>query len=441
MRLTHRRSQHRGRPAAVVATGAVAALVLAGCATAGSDDDADSEGGGDGPVSLRYQSLAFQEPTIQASQEIVDAWNADNPDVQVEYVQGSWDSVQDQLVTQFQGGTAPDVIQYESAAMTQFAEQGYLADLSGSLSEEVTSAVPEGVLDAVTVDDQVIAAPTLLQSYVVFANRGLLEEAGVEVPEGETWSWDEFQAAAAATTGGDTFGVGWGLAEPTATMLSLGMNFDATYFEGTGEDVTIDVGEEELALPERIHAMAYDDRSLDPVSITQSGSDVMTGFLKGKYAMTVQGSYQAQALTESAPADLDWVAMPLLEADSAAQAANPQTLSVAAESPHVEEAAAFIDYFMQADNLAKVAEGDWLIPASSDAAEVVSTDTEGANGWSTILAGGQYLTKAPFQSATNYPQWKDQIATPAFQRYLADEIDADQLATELTEGWESVSGG
>ena len=440
MRITRHPARRRTRGAAW-AVGAVAALLVAGCATS-TQDEPEGEGGDSGePVTLRFQSLAFQEPTIQASQEIVDAWNADNPDVQVKYVQGSWDSVQDQLVTQFQGGTAPDVIHYESAAMTGFAEQGYLADLSDSLSEEVMGAVPEGIWETVTVDDQVIAAPTLLQSYVVFANRGLLEEAGVEVPEGDTWSWDDFQAAAQATTNGGTYGVGWGLAEPTATMLSLGMNFDAEYFEGEGEDVTIDIGEEELALPERIHAMAYEDQSLDPVSISQSGSDVMTGFLKGKYAMTVQGSYQAQALTENAPADLDWVAMPLLEAESAEQAANPQTLSVSAESPNAEQAAEFIDFFMQADNLAKVAQGDWLIPASSEAASVVEQATEGANGWSTILAGGQFLTKAPFQSATNYPQWKDQIATPAFQRYLADEIDAQQLATELTDGWDSVSGG
>jgi ABC-type glycerol-3-phosphate transport system substrate-binding protein len=429
----------RNRRFTLAAAPALLALLVTGCATA--SQESDDGGSGDGPITLRFQSLAFQEPTIQASQDIVDSWNADNPDVQVEYVQGSWDSVQDQLVTQFQGGTAPDIIHYESAAVAGFAQQGYLADLDGMISDDVVSSVPEGVWESVTVDDQLIAAPTLLQTYVVFANRGLLEEAGVEVPEGETWSWDDFQAAAAATTKGDVHGVGWGLAEPTATMLSLGMNFGAAYFEGSGNDASISIGDAEMELPRRIHAMAYDDQSLDPVSISQEGSDVMTGFLKGRYAMTVQGSYQAQALTENAPKDLDWVAMPLLEGDTAEQAANPQTLSVAAESKDVEAAAEFVDYFMQADNLAKVAEGDWLIPSSAAAAEVVETDTEGANGWSTVLAGGENLTKAPFQSATNYPQWKDQIATPAFQRYLADEIDEAELATQLTEGWDSVSGG
>ncbi len=420
------------------ALAALLALTATGCATS---TQTAPESSGEGPVTLRFQSLAFQEPTIKATQDIVDAWNADNPDVQVKYVQGSWDSVQDQLVTQFQGGTAPDIIHYESAAMTQFADQGYLADLGDTFSEDVRNAVPEGIWDTVTVDGTVIAAPTLMQSYVVFANRTLLEDAGVQIPSGDTWSWDDFQTAAEDTTKGDVFGVGWGLNDPTATMMSLGQNFDASYFEGDGEEVSIDVGEAETALPERIHEMTYEDSSLDPVTLTQTGSDVMSGFLQGRYAMTVQGSYTAQTLSESAPEGFDWVAMPALEADSPAQAANPQTLSVSAQSPNVEQAGEFVNFYMQADNLAAVARGDWLIPASTEAADILSKQTEGEDGWAAILAGGEFLTKAPFQSAIDYPQWKDQIATPSFQRYLGDEISSDELAKELTSGWDSISGG
>lgn len=421
----------------VIVTAAMA-LALTGCATS-TQESSDEDGGSDGgPVTLRFQSLAFQDSTIQATEDIVKAWNDENPDVQVKYVQGSWDSVQDQLVTQFQGGTAPDVIQYESAAMTQFAQQGYLADLTEGLSDEVKDAVSDDIWKTVTVDDQIIAAPTLLQSYMVFANRNLLEEAGVEMPTGDTWAWDDFQSAAKATSD-QGHQVGWGLDNPTATMLSLGLNFGGEYFEGSGEDAQVQVDPEELALPERIHAMTYDDKSLDKVGLTQTGSDVMSGFLRGDYAMTVQGSYSAQTLTESAPKDLDWVVMPVLEGDTAEQAANPQTLSVSAQSPHVEEATEFINFYMEGQNLAAVAEGDWLIPASAEAADQVEENTGGENGWATILASGEYLTQAPFQGASNYPQWKDQIATPAYQRYLLNDISADELATQLTEGWDSVN--
>ena len=48
---------------------------------------------------------------------------------------------------------------------------------------------------------------------------------------------------------------------------------------------------------------------------------------------------------------------------------------------------------------------------------------------------------APFQKVEAYPQWKDQIATPALQQYFADQIDLEELRTQLTDGWSSVGGG
>jgi multiple sugar transport system substrate-binding protein len=417
-------------------------VFVAGCATNTNESDDNGDGGDSGgPVTLRFQSLAFQEPTIDATEKIVDAWNEAHPDITVDLIQGSWDSVHDQLVTQLQTGKAPDIIHDESADISGFARQGYLADLSPYLSDEVKDSVPDGVWESVTVDDQVIAAPTLLQSYVVFANTDLLRQAGIEIPTGETWSWDDFQAAAAQATGDDTYGVSWGLAEPTATVTSLGMNFGATFFEGEGDDAEVTIGDAELELPERIHQMAYEDESIDPTSLTLSGSDVLPSFFAGKSAMTVQGSYVAQQMVQDAPKDLNWAVLPPLSDETADQAANPQTLSVPTESPHVEEAAQFIDYFMEAQNLASVARGDWLIPASTTASDALAAETGGENGWEQILHSGEYLTKAPFQSVTNYPQWKDQIATPALQEYLGDEIGLDELRSELTDGWSQVNGG
>lgn len=432
---TEREKPMRTRNSAVAALLALP-LALTGCSAFGVGGDDSGDG-----VTLKFQSLAFQDTTIAATEEIVAAWNADNPDVQVDLVQGSWDNVHDQLVTQFQGGTAPDVIHDESADIMGFAEQGYLADLGPYLSDETTAAVSEDVWKSVTSSSgAVVAAPTLLQSYVVFANTDAFADAGVEVPTGETLTWDDFQALAAKLAEGDSYGVGWGLQQPTATVMNLALGFDGTFFSGEGDATAIEVGDAELAVPERIHSMAYDDASLDPVSLTQSGSDVLPGFFDGRYAMYVGGNYIAQQIAESAPEGFNWAVLPPLAGTAgAAQAANPQTMSVAAESEHVEEAAAFIEFFMQADHQAALAQGDWLIPASSAARDAVAEQTAGENGWEAILASGEGLTAAPFQSAIDYPQWKDQYATPALQQYLADEISLEQLQQQLTDGWAELS--
>ena len=83
----------------------------------------------------------------------------------------------------------------------------------------------------------------------------------------------------------------------------------------------------------------------------------LPGFLGGTYAMYVGGNFLAQQISESAPEGFNWTVLPPLAGTAGpVQAANPQTLSVAAESKNVEASAKFIDYFMSADNLASVAE-------------------------------------------------------------------------------------
>ena len=409
-----------------------AAIAGAGAGTAGAGAD---------PVTLTFQSLAFQEATVAASDAIVAAWNEANPDVQVELRQGSWDNVNDELVTQFAGGSAPDIIHFESAALAQFAQQGYLADLSGLLSEETMSAVSEDVWGTVTTPDgAIIAAPTLMQSYVVFANLDAFEAAGVEVPAGDTLTWDDFQALAASLTTDDQAGLGWGLKSPTATIMNLALGFGGDFFAVDGEDVTFEAGAAEMEVPSRIHTMAYEDGSLDQLSLSLTGGDALAGFTAGDYAMYVSGNFNAQTLTVEPP-DFAWdVLPPLAGSESANQAANPQTLSVSAESDNIEEAAAFIDFFMSADNLAALAEGDSLIPATAAAREVVATATGGENGWDTILASGDHLVAAPFQSVLSYTQWKDEVATPAFQEFLADSITVEDLQAQLTSGWDDIAG-
>ncbi|MCY7290241.1 MAG: extracellular solute-binding protein, partial [Cryobacterium sp.] len=168
----------RSKITIAIGTVAVAGL-LSGCAFGGGG--ATAGGDSNGPVELTFQSLAFQDTTIAATKDIVDSWNEDNPDITVDLIQGSWDNVHDQLVTQFQGGTAPDIIHDESADILGFAGQGYLADIGPYLSDDVKSAVSDDVWKTVTsTDGAIIAAPTLLQTYVVFANTDAFDAAGVE---------------------------------------------------------------------------------------------------------------------------------------------------------------------------------------------------------------------------------------------------------------------
>jgi ABC-type glycerol-3-phosphate transport system substrate-binding protein len=422
--------------------GAVAFVGIAAVALAGCQQGSANNSGGDGDVvTLQFQSLSDQPATQAAISEIVDAWNAEHDDVQVKIIQAGWDGTYDKLITQFSGGTAPDIIHFEASSIVSFAADGYLADLTDLIDPELKSDISDGIWESVTHDGQIVAYPSTLQSYMAFANADLLAEAGVEVPTGDTMTWDQLQEIARATTTADHYGLGWGLGSPTATMMSLSMGFDGGYFDGEGDDVTIEVGDDELAVPERIHEMAYTDRSIDPTSLTQSGSDVLPSFYGGKVALTVQGSFQATNIAADAPEGLNWVALPPLEGSAGAvQAANPQTYSVNIDSEHVEESAQFLNFFMDGENLAKIAYADALIPSSGAARTQVAELAGDDAAWKQVLASGEGLVGPPFLKVSKYTEWKDTIATPAFQQYLANQIDRDQLAAQLSDGWADVAG-
>ncbi|MFJ4998775.1 ABC transporter substrate-binding protein [Microbacterium sp. NPDC088619] len=421
-----------------IAFAGVAILSLSGCQQGSASNGSEGE---DGAVTLQFQSLSDQPATQAAVKSIVDEWNSENEDVQVEIVQAGWDGTFDKLITQFTGGTAPDIIHYEASSIVSFAADGYLADLTDYIDEDLKSDISEGIWESVTHDGQIVAYPSTLQSYMVFANADLLEAAGIDIPSGDTMTWEEMQEIAKATTAGDTYGLGWGLASPTATMMSLGLGFDGGYFSGEGTDASIEIGENELAVPELIHEMAYTDKSIQPTSLTQSGSDVLASFYGGKVAMTVQGSFQATNIANDAPEGFNWVALPPLEgSEGAIQAANPQTYSVNVDSEHVEESADFLNFFMGADNLASIAYADALIPSSGSARTEVEKLAADNPAWTQVLASGDGLVGPPFLSVDKYTEWKDTIATPAFQQYLADQITSEQLSTQLTDGWADIAG-
>ena len=421
---------------------ATATALLAACSqgSATNSDAGSGSTGAGGSVTLKFQSLQDQPQAVEAVKGIVDSWNTAHPEAKVELVQAGWDGIYDKLVTQFNGNAAPDIIHYEAASIVPFARDGYLADLTSKVPADLKSDVSDGIWKSVTVDNKVVGMPTELQTYVVFANKKLLDAAGVAIPTGDSMTLDQFRQIAKATTKGGTYGVAWGLKSPTATFMSLGLGSGGTYFTGTGKDAKINVAAGEMAVPKLVKDMAYTDKSIDPVSLTQSGSQALSSFYGGKAAMTVQGSFQAANIKKDAPAGFDWVELPpLAGSQGTAQAANPQTLSVNADSPNIDKAAQFVAYFADAENMAKLNQADALIPASKKAQELILQQTGGKDGWDMTMKSAQGLAGAPFLAVDAYTQWKDTIATPNYQKYLANQIDDAGLQKALSEGFAQVN--
>ncbi|MFE3739514.1 ABC transporter substrate-binding protein [Streptomyces sp. NPDC059134] len=435
------------RPTALVAVAAVLALLLGGCSGGG-------DGARDGRITLRFQSLAWQDESVRATRELVGEWNAAHPGIRVEYVQGSWDSVHDQLLTSFEGGEAPDLIHDAADDLADFAYGGHLADLRPLLPGRLTRDIPRRSWDTATFGDGVYGVPFLQEPRVLIADRKVLAASGVRVPTAERpWSWPEFrrisgeltafmrQGKEGRGTDGKRYAVAWPLKDPVSATLNLGLSTGGRLFHrGADGKVTIRFTEDDAVVPDTIRRQVTVDRSASGATLGMGGSDTLPGLFGGRYAMVPLGFSYRRQIIQQAPEGFEWTVLPAPAGDggtapgaaASVQGVSPQTLSIAQDSPHKKEAARFLDFLLRPANMVRLAKGDWMLPTGTAALADPSLHTA-EHGWATgaALAGG--LSPAPAQSVRGYPEWKDKVATPALQEYYSGAIDRKELRARLVE--------
>lgn len=164
----------------------IGALALAGCSGGGSEGDGVAE---DGSMTLTLS--AWSVATTPEFQLLADAFHEKNPNITVEVKDYDPAEYNTLLTTDLAAGKGPDIItQKEVKFLTTFQEGGQLLDVSDV-------ELPEGIggADSYKVDGTAYATPYRQDSWVLFYNKDLFEQAGVDAPDG-SWTWDDYDAAA-----------------------------------------------------------------------------------------------------------------------------------------------------------------------------------------------------------------------------------------------------
>lgn len=389
---------------------------------------------------ITFVTPAWQPDVVKAMQNAVAEWNKANPKTPVKLIPGDWGNLGDQLTTQFAAKTAPDVIHFESIAIREFAKRGYIADITSAM-RPLQKSVPAGEWAAASYRGKLVGMPFLDQTYVVFANVDLFKKAGVAIPSNQNGlTWDDFADLAKKMTNSSHYGLSYGLLRPATSFSIMSSNFGAKFFRGyTSGKASIRVGAPELEVPRRVYDMVYKDKSIDPGSLTVSAGGSVAPFLAGKTAMLFMGSYVAIDLDVAAKEKgFNWTALPLLKGTTQSQAANPQTFSISQQSTKKKDAARFIRFLMNDENLTKFALGDGLVPLTNSAMKAAQAVKKTSPGWTQIFADGANFDVAPFAYVPEFNQWKSTVYQPALQQFIQNKITQAELVKRLEDGWKSL---
>lgn len=180
--------------AAAAGVAVVATLALAACSGGGGGEPSEpSEAAG--PVTLSLSGWSLD--TTPEFQALADAFHDTHPDVTIE-LKGYDAAEYNTLITaDLAAGSGPDIItQKEVKYVPTFVDGGQLLDVSDV-------ELPDGIsgADSYKVDGTAYAVPYRNDSWVLYYNKDLFDQAGVEYPDG-SWTWDDYSDAAAALTDG-----------------------------------------------------------------------------------------------------------------------------------------------------------------------------------------------------------------------------------------------
>jgi len=179
-------------------------LLATGCGTStGSSSNEE--------VTLRFAWWGNEYLNAQ-TEKVIDAFEAEHPNIKIESEPGEWGSYWDKLATKTAANDAPDVIQMDQKYIAEYGGRGALLDLSKQEGIDTSKLDKEGLASG-QYDGAQYGLSTGQNAYVIMANTKVFEAANVPLPDDTKWTWDEFIATAAkisAAGDGKNYGAAYG---------------------------------------------------------------------------------------------------------------------------------------------------------------------------------------------------------------------------------------
>jgi len=351
---------------------------------------------------------------------IIEAFEAANPDIQVQLEPVGSGDYYARILTQIAAGDPPDLLQIGDDAVPMFVDRGAFVPLDDFIAGEYpldTGIYLPGMLSPGQWDGSQYLLPKDYSSLAVYYNKNLFDAAGVPYPQ-DGWTWEEFVETAKALTVVDASGAvtQWGAQLPAAWTTG----FEAWVAQAGGRLISEDgtqftgfMDSPEVAAAVQFYSDLYHVHKVAPPPADMNAfGGGNSEFDNGTAAMRIFGRWPQAGMRENPNINLGVVGLP-----AGAERANVLFwggFGISSLSENPEAAWRFLRFYVGAEG-AQVWK-DWALPAVASVAEeagMMQDPIEGA--WL-----GELNHLAP-RAYVFTPYW-GQTADPALRRVLETVI-------------------
>jgi multiple sugar transport system substrate-binding protein len=420
----------------------VAALAAVGMLAASCGDDDDGGGGGtggggasDGDSGVTL-TMWTRSATQEQSQQLVDAYNESHEN-QVDLTVIPNDNYNQQVTSAAGSDELPDIFAADVVFVPNFVEQGLFLDITERIDAlDYADALAPSHIEVGTLDDAKYVVPHTLDLSVLFYNKDLYEQAGLD-PEQPPETLEEMaeHARAIRELGGDTYGTFWGGDCGGCYVFTYWPSIWASGGEVMNEDgteSTIDSSEATEVF--EIYRSLWEDDVVEPTAINETG-DQWTGFFpEGNIGVMPMPSTTLGATVEALGDDVVGVApIPGIDGDESTFVGG-DSVGISATSDNADAAWNFIEWTLSEDAQVDVVAANADIVARTDLADnPISAEDDRVVLINELVGVGV----TPF--ALNFNQTYNDPAGPWLEVTRAALFGDGTVADALSEGQETLT--
>lgn len=135
-----------------------------------------------GQQEVEFWTMQLQPDFTPYFNQLIAEYEAQNPGVQVRWVDVPWADMQSKILTAVTAGTAPDVVNLNPDFAAQLAGRNAWLSLDGVVTEDQRQVYLPNIWQASSLDNNSFGIPWYLTTNVTFYNQDILAEAGVDPP-------------------------------------------------------------------------------------------------------------------------------------------------------------------------------------------------------------------------------------------------------------------
>jgi putative chitobiose transport system substrate-binding protein len=380
--------------------------------------------------------MQLQPQFTEYFENLISTFEADNPDIEVRWVDIPWEAMESKIITAVSARTAPDIVNLNPNFASQLATRNAWLELDEKITEPVKQRYLPNIWKASTIGEKSFGIPWYLTTRVTIYNQELFQQAGITEAPATYEELAEVARQVKDETGKYAFFVTFAPGDSGEVLESLVQ---------MGVQLVDEEGQAAFNTPEGIAAFQYwvdlyKQELLPREALTQGHRHAIELYQAGETALLASGPEFLKTIETNAP-DIAEVSAsaPQITGKTGKKNVAVMNLVIPRDTAKPDEALNFALFVTNTENQLAFAKAANVLPSTVEAIEAYRAEL--SSDRASPVEQARQISASQLQDAeVLVPAMEDlnelqKVIYENLQAAMLDEKTVEQAVTDAAEAW------